>query len=51
MSVSLRLDDFRHGHAQLVLDQHHLATRDQSVVDVDIGRLTSLLRSNDDVSN
>src|SRR6516162_5698314 len=30
------LDDFRHGHAQLVFHQHHLAARDQPVVDVDV---------------
>src|ERR1700688_187127 len=30
------LDDFRHGHAKLVFHQHHLATRHQPVVDVDV---------------
>ena len=40
--VSFGLDDFRHGHAELVLDQHHLAARDQAVVDVDVDRLADL---------
>src|ERR1700736_5340489 len=33
------LDDFRHGHAKLVFHQHHLATRHQAVVDVDVDGL------------
>ena len=37
-----RLDDFRHRHAELVLDQHHFAARDQAVVDVDVDRLADL---------
>src|SRR5947209_10250052 len=38
-SAPLRLDHFRHGHAELLLDQHDLAARDQPVVDVDVDRL------------
>src|SRR5438067_5526292 len=30
------LDDFRHGHAELVFHQHDLATRHQAIVDVDV---------------
>src|SRR6202790_4577055 len=30
------LDDFRHGHAELVFHQNHLAARHQPVVDVDV---------------
>ena len=41
-SVPFRLDDFRHGHAELVLDQHDFAARDQAVVDVDVDRLADL---------
>src|SRR5262249_34539545 len=41
-SVPVRLDDFGHGHAELVLDQHHLAARHQAVVDVDVDRLADL---------
>ena len=40
--VLFGLDDFRHGHAELVLDQHDFAARDQAVVDVDIDRLADL---------
>src|SRR5438045_8284 len=32
-------DDFRHGDAELVLDQHHLAASDELVVDVDVDGL------------
>src|SRR6185437_9911339 len=38
--VAFRLDDFRHRDAKLVLDQNHLAARDQTVVDVNIDRFT-----------
>src|SRR5689334_452795 len=41
-SVALGLDDFGHSHAELVLDQHHLAARHQAVVDVDVDRLADL---------
>ena len=34
--AAFRLDDFRHGHAELVFHQHDLATRHQAVVDVDV---------------
>src|SRR5437016_6116929 len=34
--AAFRLDDFRHGHAELVFHQHHLAARHQAVVDVDV---------------
>src|SRR6516225_8064566 len=34
------LDDFRHGHAEpVVVHHHHLATRDEAVVDVDVDGL------------
>src|ERR1700731_4600340 len=33
---AFRLDDFRHGHAELVFHQNHLAARHQPVVDVDV---------------
>ena len=42
MSVALvvvRLDDFRHGHPELVLDKHHFAAGNQPIVDVDVDRL------------
>src|SRR5882762_4778763 len=35
-SGAFRLDDFRHGHAELVFHQNHLAARHQAVVDIDI---------------
>src|ERR1700694_5035659 len=38
-SGAISLDDFRHGHAELVFHQHHLAARHQSVVDVDVDGL------------
>src|SRR5580700_5715655 len=38
-SAAIRLDDFRHGDAELLLDQHHLAARHQPVVDIDVDRL------------
>src|SRR3982751_46370 len=41
-SASFRLDHFRHGHAELFLDQHDFAARDQPVVDVDVDRLADL---------
>src|SRR5207302_448794 len=41
-STALRLDDFGHGHAELVLDQHHLAAGDQAVVDIDVDGLADL---------
>src|SRR6201999_363792 len=37
--VAFRLDDFRHGDAELVFHQHHLATRDQAVIDIDVDGL------------
>src|SRR6478735_6465833 len=39
-SVPFRLDDFRHGHAELVFDQYDLAAGDEPVIDVDIDCLT-----------
>ncbi len=42
MSAPLSLDDLRHGDAELVLDQHHLAARHQTIVDVDVDRLADL---------
>ena len=33
------LDDFRHGHAEPLVDQHHLAACDKAVVDQDVDRL------------
>src|SRR5690349_1021968 len=41
-SSPLRLDDFRHRHAELVLDQDDLAARDQAVVDVDVDGFADL---------
>src|SRR5207248_946937 len=38
LSIPLRLDDFRHGHAELFLHQYHFAAGDQAVVDVDVDR-------------
>src|SRR5215813_6366401 len=40
--VAFRLDDFRHGDAELVFHQHHFAARHQSVVDVDVDGLADL---------
>src|SRR4051812_32416493 len=40
--VPFGLDDFRHRHAELFLDQHHFAAGDQAVVDVDVDRLADL---------
>src|SRR5438128_6217455 len=37
--AAFRLDDFRHGDAELVFHQHHFATRHQAVVDVDVDGL------------
>src|SRR6187455_1509756 len=36
----LGLDDFGHGHAELVLHENHLAPRHEPVIDVDIDGLT-----------
>src|SRR5215211_4696751 len=41
-SVAFLLDDFSHGDAELLLDQHDFAARDQPVVDVDVDRLADL---------
>src|ERR1700722_3640810 len=38
-SGAFRLDDFRHGDAELVFHQNHFATRYQPVVDIDVDRL------------
>src|SRR5436853_221195 len=38
-SIALLLDDFRHGDAELVFDQHDFAPRHQPVVHVDVDRL------------
>src|ERR1700740_1518218 len=36
---AFRVDDFRHGDAELVLHQHHLAARHQAVVDINVDGL------------
>src|SRR5215470_1282180 len=36
---AIRFDDFRHGHAELLFDQHDFAARDQPVVHIDVDRL------------
>src|SRR4029450_772499 len=41
-SVVIRLDDFRHGHPELVLDENDFPARDQPIVDVDVDGLTDL---------
>src|ERR1700733_8528863 len=41
-SRALRLDDFRHGHAELFFHQHDLAAGDQAVVDINVDRLADL---------
>src|SRR5690606_6689071 len=41
-SAAIRLDDLGHGHAEAIIDHHHLAARDQSVVYVDVDRLADL---------
>jgi hypothetical protein len=41
-SIPLRLDDFRHGHAELILDQHHFAAGDQTVVDMGVDGFADL---------
>src|SRR5947208_1939407 len=41
-SASFRLDHFRHGHAELLLDQNNLAACDQPIIDVDVDRLAHL---------
>src|SRR5712671_1450645 len=38
-SGAFRLDDFRHGYAELVFHQNHLAARHQPVVDIDVDGL------------
>src|SRR5665213_2811594 len=38
-SGAFRLDDFRHGDAELVFHQNYFATRDQPVIDIDVDRL------------
>src|SRR3984885_4695846 len=40
MLAAFRLDDFRHGHAELVFHQNHFAARHQPVVDIDVDGLT-----------
>src|SRR6267154_6654671 len=39
-SGAFRLDDFRHGDAELVFHQNHFATRHQAVVDIDVDGFT-----------
>src|SRR5688572_9361033 len=41
-SAPFRFDDFSHGHAKLVLNQNHFATRDQAIVDVDVDGFADL---------
>jgi len=43
-----RFDDFRHGHAEPVLDEDDLAARDKAVVDIDVDRLADLAVELDD---
>src|SRR5882724_5735519 len=38
-SGAFRLDDFRHGYAELVFHQNHFAARHQTVVDIDVDGL------------
>src|SRR5690606_25373410 len=38
-SGALRLDDFGHGDAELVLDEDDFAARDQSVIDINVDSL------------
>jgi hypothetical protein len=40
--VSFSLDNFRHGHAELVLDENDFAPSDLTVVDVNVDRLADL---------
>src|SRR5579871_589411 len=42
LSVTLRLDDFRHGDAEPVLDEDHLAAGDEPVVHEDVDRFAHL---------
>ena len=35
--VTLRFDDFRHRHAEFVLDDDDFTARDETIVDVDAG--------------
>src|SRR6195952_3190724 len=39
MLAAFRLDDFRHGYAELVFHQNHFAARHQPVVDIDVDGL------------
>src|SRR5579859_3150496 len=48
VSRPLGLDDFGHGHAQPIVDDHDLAAGDQAVVDVDVDRLSHLAVELDD---
>src|SRR4029077_20807722 len=41
-SVVIRLDDFGHGHAELVFHKNDFAACDQSIVDVNVDRLADL---------
>src|SRR5580704_6089535 len=41
-SRPLRLDDFRHRHAELFFHQHDFAAGHQTVVDIDVDRLADL---------
>src|ERR1700733_7561425 len=41
-SRPLRLDDFRHGHAELFFHQHDFAAGHQAVVDIDVDCLADL---------
>src|ERR1700680_3636450 len=41
-SRPLRLDDFRHRHAELFFHQHDFAAGHQAVVDIDVDRLADL---------
>ena len=38
----IRLDNFSHGHPELVFDKHHFTAGDQPIVDVDIDGLADL---------
>src|SRR6185436_13614923 len=45
---ALALDDFRHGDAEAILDQHHFAAGDETVVDVDVDGFADLAVELDD---
>ncbi len=36
--ATVQLDDFSHGHAQMIFNQYHLTAGDEPIVDVNIDR-------------